>query len=191
MPSIGPPLSPVTRDGVQGTQFNLTVETESIVKRIAMFAVVAFSLALSFGAYAAEKKPDNALQATTKEKFDDQAGAIREQMKIGGRWEFVSADERSKVESRLDEISGLMAKVNHVDELSEKDRLQMYVAQEDVNAILTKKDGRRLICESIAPTGSNRKIKQCVTYAERERTRKATSDHMFRNRYDAQVKTKQ
>lgn len=159
------------------------------MKRIVKFAVVAFSLVLSFGVYAAEKQPDPALQATSREKFEDQSAAIRQQMKVGGRWEFVTPDERSQVEKRLDEIAGLMGKVSHVDELSEKDRLQMYVAQEDANAILTRKDGRRLICESIAPTGSNRKVKQCQTYAERERTRRATSDHMFRNRYDPQHRT--
>ena len=154
------------------------------MKRIAKFAVVAFSLFLSFNVYAAEKKLDPALQATNKEKFEDQSAAIRQQMKTGGRWEFVNTQERGQVEARLDEIAGLMAKVNTVEELSEDDRLKMYVAQEDVNAILTKKDGRRLICESTAPTGSNRKVKVCITYAERERNRKATSDQMFRNKRD-------
>ena len=41
------------------------------MKRIAKFAVVAFSLFLSFNVCAAEKKLDPALQATNKEKFED------------------------------------------------------------------------------------------------------------------------
>lgn len=152
------------------------------MNRIAKVFVVALGLALSFGA-TAEPKLDPALQATTKEKFEDQAAAIRSQMKSGGRWEFVDTNERATVERRLDEIAALMVNVgsgSSADELSSGDRAKLLEAQEDVNAILTKKDGRRLICQNVAPTGSNRKQKQCVTFAERERERRE-SQNFLRN----------
>ncbi len=145
--------------------------------RIAKAVVFAVGLALSMGAMAAEKL-DPALQAVTKEKFDDQAAAIRQQMKAGGRWEFVDTEERSRVNMRLDEISSLLASAASVDELDRDNKGKLLEAQEDVNAILTKKDGRRLICQQVAPTGSNRKQKQCSTFAERERQRRDSRDFL-------------
>ncbi len=145
--------------------------------RIAKVVVFAVGLALSIGAMAAEKL-DPALQAVTKEKFDDQAAAIRQQMKAGGRWEFVDTAERASVNSRLDEIAALLATATSADELSRDQKGKLLQAQEDVNAILTKKDGRRLICQQVAPTGSNRKQKQCSTFAERERQRRDSRDFL-------------
>lgn len=145
--------------------------------RIAKAVVFAVGLALSMGAMAAEKL-DPALQAVTKEKFDDQAAAIRQQMKAGGRWEFVDTEERSRVNMRLDEISSLLASAASVDALDRDNKGKLLEAQEDVNAILTKKDGRRLICQQVAPTGSNRKQKQCSTFAERERQRRDSRDFL-------------
>jgi hypothetical protein len=144
--------------------------------RIAKAVVFAVGLALSIGAMAAEKL-DPALQAVTKEKFDDQAAAIRQQMKPGGRWEFVDTAERASVNSRLDEIAAVLATAK-ADDLDRDQKAKVLEAQEDVNAILTKKDGRRLICQQVAPTGSNRKQKQCSTFAERERQRRDSRDFL-------------
>jgi hypothetical protein len=145
--------------------------------RIVKAVVFAVGMALSIGAMAAEKL-DPALQAVTKEKFDDQSAAIRQQMKTGGRWEFVDAVERAQVNARLDEIAALLATTASADELDRDQKGKLLVAQEDVNAILTKKDGRRLICQQVAPTGSNRKQKQCSTFAERERQRRDSRDFL-------------
>jgi hypothetical protein len=145
--------------------------------RIAKAVVFAVGMALSIGAMAAEKL-DPALQAVTKEKFDDQAAAIRQQMKAGGRWEFVDTAERTAVDARLDEIAALLAPVSSADDLDREQKSKLLQAQEDVNATLTKKDGRRLVCQQVAPTGSNRKQKQCSTFAERERQRRDSRDFL-------------
>lgn len=145
--------------------------------RIAKIVVFAVGMALSIAAVAAEKL-DPALQAVTKEKFDDQAAAIRQQMKAGGRWEFVDASERAAVDRRLDEIAGLLGTVADADQLSRDQKGKLIEAQEDVNAILTKKDGRRVICQQVTPTGSNRKQKQCISYAERERQRRESQQFL-------------
>jgi hypothetical protein len=62
--------------------------------------------------------------------------------------------------------------VASVEELDGSSKGKLLEAQEDVNAVLTKKDGRRLICQQVTPTGSNRKQKQCTTFAEQERERR-------------------
>jgi hypothetical protein len=152
------------------------------MKSIAKVLVLGVAAALSCGALAQNKPadPPPALSgiADTKENFADQATAIRQQMKSGGRWEFVSGDERTTVEKRLDEITALLGNASTAGELQPKDKAAVLTAQEEVNAILSKKDGRRLICQSVAPTGSHRKQMQCRSYAERERERRDAADSL-------------
>ncbi|MEO8669980.1 MAG: hypothetical protein ABI411_01620 [Tahibacter sp.] len=135
-------------------------------------------LVMSSAVLSAQPKLDPALQATSKEKFDDQAAAIRAQMKAGGHWEFVSGDERTIIERRLDEISSLLTGTESADALPADRKARLFSAQEEVNAILTKKDGRRLICENVSATGSHRKTQQCQTFSQRERERRESQKFM-------------
>ncbi|MBL8300208.1 MAG: hypothetical protein JNN30_17860 [Rhodanobacteraceae bacterium] len=120
------------------------------------------------------------VDAERKEGFADQAAAIRQQMKTGGRFEYVTTQERSEVERQLDIITALLEK-RAGERLSDNDQLDLLAAQETANAILTQRDGHRLICEFSAPTGSNRKVKQCATYADRARAHKETRNYMREN----------
>ena len=149
--------------------------------------LIGVAAVVSVNAFAAKQAdPPPALAADTKEKFDDQAAAIRQQMKQGGYWEFVSGDERTTVERRLDEISQLLGSAHNAGELQSKEKGQILTAQEEVNAILSKKDGRRLICKSVSPTGSHRKQTECQTFAERERQRRETQTSMRDRSREAQ-----
>jgi hypothetical protein len=149
-----------------------------------LFGVAAVVSVNAFAAKQADPPP--ALAADTKDKFDDQAAAIRQQMKPGGYWEFVSNTERSTVERRLDEISQLLATTHTAGDLQPKEKSQALTAQEEINAILGKKDGRRLICKSVSPTGSHRKQTECQTFAERERSRREAQSTMRDRSRDAQ-----
>lgn len=151
------------------------------MKSIAKVLVLGVAVLMSCGALAQKPSdPPPALSgiADTKENFVDQAAAIRQQMKPGGRWEFVNNDERTTVERRLDQIVTLLGSASTAGSLEPKDKAAVLTAQEDVNAILLKKDGRRLICQSAAPTGSHRKQTECRTYAERERERRDATDSL-------------
>ena len=155
-----------------------------VLCKVLLSGVVAVA---SMNAYAVKQvDPPPALAADTKEKFDDQAAAIRQQMKSGGYWEFVSGSERTTVERRLDEISQLLGTAHDANGLDAKGKAQVLTAQEEVNAILSKKDGRRLICKSVSPTGSHRKQMECQTYAERERERRDAQNTMRDRSRDAQ-----
>jgi len=115
-----------------------------------------------------------------QEQFADQADAIRQEMKAGGRFEYVNATERKQVEEQLDAIAAVLSKRAGA-KLDDDDQLEIYAAQETANAILTQRDGRRMICEYSAPTGSNRKVKQCVTYADRMRAHAESRNYMREN----------
>jgi hypothetical protein len=123
-------------------------------------------------AYAADDRViEKPLIAQTLDAFHKESGEIREQMKTGGRYEFLKHDERSKIEARLGTMEGILQK--HVDQndLSSNDKIAMLNAQEEVNSILKHNDSNRLVCENRAPLGSNLPIKTCRSYGEIERQR--------------------
>ncbi|MEO8673759.1 MAG: hypothetical protein ABI411_20820 [Tahibacter sp.] len=131
-------------------------------------------IALTSCAVQARDRRDGTLTTESIKNFSEQAAQVRDQLQPGGRYEFTYPAEREKVEQGLQEIQRLLSAVENPESLSDKDKVDLMVAQESVNAILTERDGNRLICEQVSPTGSHRKIQQCGTYADRMRMRKDT-----------------
>ena len=125
--------------------------------------------------FAAKKPDEKIIAADTKAAFIEQTASVRKQMENGGRYEFVTNDERNKVETRMNEMAAIFEQ-GDVDTLSKAKIADLYVAQEDINAILTKRDGRRVICERVKIVGSHMKSQQCITYAEQERGRRVSQD---------------
>lgn len=138
------------------------------------------SLVCAAPVFAAKKQDEKVIVADTKDAFTEQAAGVRSQMEQGGRYEFVTPDERRKVEARLNEMAAIFAQ-GDVATLPKAKIADLYVAQEDANAILTRRDGRRLICERVKIVGSHMKSQQCITYAEQERGRRVTQDALRNN----------
>lgn len=147
--------------------------------RSAVLSVLAV-LMLASGQLLAKESSLPIVDAARQDSFADQAAAIRQEMKPGGRFEYVTAQERHEVDRQLDAIAALLDK-RAGSRLSDNDQLDLLAAQETANAILTQRDGRRLICDYTAPTGSNRKVKQCITYADRMSASKETRRMMMDN----------
>lgn len=139
--------------------------------------LLSLSLLLPTLAAGAKDNAERFVDVEKQQKFDDQAAAIRQQMKPGGRFEFTTPEERRQVDEQLASITALLQKRSG-SSLDDDDQLEIYAAQETANAILTQRDGRRLICEFSAPTGSNRKVKQCVTYADRVKAHKESRNYL-------------
>jgi hypothetical protein len=53
-----------------------------------------------------------------------------------------------------------------VDKMNQSAKVRLLADQDSVNAILTKKDGDRLICRNQVPVGSHLPVKTCKTYAQ-------------------------
>jgi hypothetical protein len=145
------------------------------MKRWIMSALLLGFAVCATSAVAAKKEAEKVVAADTKAAFADQAESVREQMAEGGRYEFVTPAERSKVNARLEEMSRIFEE-GDVANLSKAKIADLYVAQEDINAILTKRDGKRVICERVKIVGSHMKSMQCITYAEQERGRRVSQD---------------
>ncbi|HNR92099.1 MAG TPA: hypothetical protein PKO41_06710 [Dokdonella sp.] len=126
------------------------------------------------------KKDDGAVTATTAATFAAQAEEVRREMKAGGRYTEISADERARVERNLEVIARLFAERNELSAMSDRQKLELINAQEDANAILTKNDDDRLICVSRRPTGSNFKQKQCMTAKQAREARERSVQGMDR-----------
>ncbi|TDR45789.1 hypothetical protein DFR29_104217 [Tahibacter aquaticus] len=145
-----------------------------------ILSLAAAALFLPLACGAAKPEAEKHIDVARQERFEDQAAAIRQEMKTGGRFEFLTAAERGGVEKQLDTIAAIL-EAHSGAKLDDDAQLDVYAAQETANSILTQKDGRRLICEYTAPTGSNRKVKQCMTFAERTRAHKESQNTMRDN----------
>lgn len=123
-------------------------------------------------AYAADDRViEKPLIAQTLDGFHKESGEIREQLRPGGRYEFVKNDDRAKIDARLATMEGILVRHASQNDLSGNDKIAMLNAQEEINGILRHNDTNRLICESRPPMGSNLPIKTCRTYGEVERQR--------------------
>lgn len=96
---------------------------------------------------------------------------VRDEIKPGGRWEYVPERDRPKLETQMKRMQDLIAGHPDVDAMSDADKSKLMNAQSSVNAILTRHDGKRLICERHKPTGSHRTETICITYAKRQAMR--------------------
>lgn len=114
-----------------------------------------------------ESSPNSAVvKADTKENFEAVVAAVHKQMQPGGRWQFVDPSERATIDGNFADMQKLYDQYGSVDKMDSTAKIRLLADQSSINAILTKKDGDRLICESTIPVGSHLPIKTCRTYAE-------------------------
>jgi hypothetical protein len=115
-----------------------------------------------------------------QESFEEQAASVRDEMRKGGRFEFLKGKQRREVDKQLDLIAKVLER-RAGQLLDDEDQLEIFAAQETANAILTENDGRRMICENTPPIGSKVKELQCATLADRERAHRETRRMMREN----------
>lgn len=119
------------------------------------------------------------VKADTKENFEAVAAAIHKQMEPGGRWQFVSPGERTTIDGNFADMQKLYDKYGSVDKMDANAKMQLAADQSSVNAILTKKDGDKLICESSVPVGSHLPVKTCKTFAQIQQEQRNTQNQLM------------
>lgn len=110
---------------------------------------------------AKESKPD--VKANTKEEFAAVADHVRQQMAPGGRFDSVDKNGQATVNRDLSDMQSLYDKFGTVDAMDGPSKVSLYNNQSEVNAILTKNDADREICEQVKPMGSNIPKTVCQT----------------------------
>ena len=127
----------------------------------AILALAASGTALGATGYVTRSKLEPA-------NFDALAKAIAFELEPGGRFEFVLPDERSTISVALERMRELLDGKSSLAELPETEKVALINAQEEINAILTRRDSERLICARREVPGSHRKISVCETYGEQQ-----------------------
>lgn len=136
-----------------------------------LWLVVCAMFALPASAHAAS--PDWKV-VTNQQAFEVQAAQVRKDMNGNGKYAGISMKARKSVEADLDKIDALLHKGDSAAKLTDRDQVALMNAQERVNAVLTRNEGNRLICEYRARTGSHLKTKICHTQAQIAATRRNT-----------------
>ena len=111
--------------------------------------------------HAKEAKPD--VKANTKDEFAAVADHVRQQMAPGGRFESVKQGDQATVDRDLSSMESLYDKFGTVDAMDQPSKVQLYNSQSEVNAILTRNDANREVCEQVKPMGSNIPKTVCKT----------------------------
>jgi hypothetical protein len=127
-------------------------------------------------ATASTTKP--AVKADNKADFTAVSAAVQNEMRPGGRYEFLDSAEHDTVLKRLSDMQALFDSYGTVAQMDSNTRAQLLTDQEDVNAILTRRDDRRMVCKSERPVGSLIPQQACRTYGEIERARRGTQEFM-------------
>ena len=146
-------------------------------KRVWLMLLLMTATLLPLAASAAAKP---SVKADTQVEFTKLNAAVQQEMVPGGRYEFVDSEEHDTVTKRLNDMQALFDKYDTVAKMDSNKRAQLLADQEDVNAILTRRDSRRMVCKSERPMGSLIPQQACRTYGEVERTRRSTQDFMQR-----------
>lgn len=144
------------------------------LKLSTLFVVVTVAMAQMAPLQARKATPPPSVKADTKDQFAIVANNVREQMEPGGRFEFVDPGERATVEKDLGQMQSLFDKFSSVDTMDMPSKIQLYNNQSEVNAILTRRDGDREVCETAPPLGTLIPKTTCRKYSDMERDRRDT-----------------
>ena len=142
--------------------------------RLSLLLVIIVTVMASGAPVWAKQSTPPSVKADTKDQFVAVATSVREQMEPGGRFEFVDPRERATVERDLAQMQAFFDKFGSVDAMDMPSKVQLYNDQSEVNAILTRRDGDREVCEQGPPTGTLIPKTTCRKYSDMERDRRDT-----------------
>lgn len=106
------------------------------------------------------------VKADSKQNFEAIVAAIHQQMQPGGRWQYIDKNERATIDGSFADMGKLYDQFGSVDKMDQNAKVRLLADQSTINAILTRKDGDRLICQSEMPVGSHLPVKTCKTYSQ-------------------------
>lgn len=116
------------------------------------------------------------VRADTKANFEAVVAAIHRQMEPGGRWQYIDKSERKTIDGSFADMAKLYDQFGSVDKMDASARMRLLADQSTVNAILTRKDGERLVCQTVLPVGSHLPVRNCKTYAQIQAEQRGASE---------------
>lgn len=135
--------------------------------RIMALIMLVISSQFAFAADTDDSKvAQKPLVGETLESFNQDVAKVEAGMHPGGRYEFISPAERSRVEAGFAQMRDILTRNAGQSDLKIDDKVVLFNTQEQVNGILTHTDRNRLVCEHSLPVGSHIPVTSCHTLAE-------------------------
>ncbi|HEX4479373.1 MAG TPA: hypothetical protein VH082_01090 [Rudaea sp.] len=142
------------------------------MKRLIAVASMIAVFVLANGPAFADEVIKNRVSADTLDKFQAVADEVRGEMSTGGRYEFITSQDKIKADSDLNAMAAMLQKSGSVGAMTQPEKVKLFNTQEHLNGILTHSDRNRLVCEHSAPVGTSIPRTTCQTVAEIEQNRK-------------------
>jgi hypothetical protein len=136
-----------------------------------------------------QAKTDVVVKADNKDDFTAVVAAVHQQMLPGGHYQFTSNTDRQRIDTQFSAMQSLFDKYGTVAQMDESTKVQLFNDQEAVNAILNHNDSNRLVCEHIAPLGSNIPKTVCRTYGEIQQEQRDSQHYLNANQAVPQFKS--
>ncbi|MGH8214371.1 MAG: hypothetical protein ACREPZ_01545 [Rhodanobacteraceae bacterium] len=166
-----------------------TGETRASVAPTAATTGHAAPMAVAPTAKVPEENGKPVVKADTADNFAAIVAAIHQQMQPGGRWQYIDNRERATINGSFGDMQALYDQFGSVDKMDQAAKMRLLADQDTINAILTRKDGDRLICESSMPVGSHFLVKTCKTYAQRQAEQRGAQEFMRQREGTMQQRT--
>jgi hypothetical protein len=125
-----------------------------------------------------QAKTEVVVKADNKDDFAAVVAAVHQQMLPGGHYEFTSKKDRADIDTQFSAMQTLFDKYGTVAQMDQNSKVQLFNEQQTVNALLTHNNSDRLICEHVAPLGSNIPKTICRTYGEVQREQRDSQHYL-------------
>jgi hypothetical protein len=125
-----------------------------------------------------QAKTEVVVKADNKDDFAAVVAAVHQQMLPGGHYEFASKKDRADIDTQFSAMQTLFDKYGTVAQMDQASKVQLFNEQQAVNGLLTHNDSDRLICEHVAPLGSNIPKTVCRTFGELQREQRDTQHYL-------------
>ncbi|HZP66205.1 MAG TPA: hypothetical protein VFB32_07840 [Rudaea sp.] len=136
------------------------------MKSIVRPSLIFVAASLFAGAAFADAVEKSRVVADTPDKFALTVKEVHDEMESGGRYEFIAANDRAKVDADMGAMQAMLDKAGAVAAMKQDEKVRLFNLQEHLNGLLTHNDRNRLVCENRAPVGSHIPITHCRTYGE-------------------------
>lgn len=115
--------------------------------------------------------------------------ALRADVEAGkGIFDGMSGVERQELAGRQSQLLALIEGAASIRELDDDAQVRAFNLLQQINATVTRAEDAQVVCEYTRKTGSHRKVKECMTVAERRRDREESQKYLeeFRKGYCVQ-----
>lgn len=122
------------------------------------------------------------LSATSAAEFRQQADALRNELKAGGKYASLSPKDKEQIGKQLEVLQDLYDDREAGKRFGKRDEVKLVNASEEINGLLSGDEDDRLVCQQERRLGTNRTERVCMTVAERRERREEAAKELRNQR---------